>query len=559
MYETTRLARAIWQACSTPVSLELLGALEREDWDHIVSRRVNPRDYSSAWDYFRDAASCGLLKKNPDLPTTFDRKAEAHRNWWKGERSCKKTNLRLAPYLYGVARCDLVDTWDAEINRHVVGVQREIEGIVGRRPPNLLGKARFGPGSTFETTARCSTLPDKMQVRPTFTPGVLWYLPQWLDTAWGRASARAFHRRDPLSVRGNRFTTAPKDAMKDRPIAVEPSLNLFFQLGMGWNIRRALRRTGVDLDTAQTKHRQVACEASKNGRFATLDLSNASDTVARNCVKLLLPPKWYDALSDLRSPLTKISDDMVHVGAELSGTYKPSRDGRWVQLEKFSSMGNGFTFELETLIFLGISRYATVQSGGDPRDVLVFGDDIIVPTESARAVISLLRWFGFSLNKEKSFVDGPFRESCGGDYFNGVSVRPYHIVGELDAPEKIIVAANGVKRLESQGLDLPGIKSAWFRLLDALPVGIRRCRGPEALGDVVIHDSVEYWQSRWENSIRYVRSYQPFVIEKGLPKWALFDDDVVLACALYGSTWSNGRVIPREPALSYKLDWLPFS
>ena len=86
-------------------------------------------------------------------------------------------------------------------------------------------------------------------------------------------------------------------------------------------------------------------------------------------------------------------------------------------------MGNGYTFELETLLF-----YCLVEAvcGKDGR-LSVYGDDIICPSNRAAVVTRLLKFCGFSLNEDKSFSEGFFRESCGGHFYRGVDVKPFYI------------------------------------------------------------------------------------------------------------------------------------
>ena len=86
-------------------------------------------------------------------------------------------------------------------------------------------------------------------------------------------------------------------------------------------------------------------------------------------------------------------------------------------------MGNGFTFPLETLIFWALTASACE---GDVDSVSVYGDDIICPRERADDVIDTLTMCGFKINLEKSFVEGPFRESCGCDYYKGIDIRPFY-------------------------------------------------------------------------------------------------------------------------------------
>jgi hypothetical protein len=268
---------------------------------------------------------------------------------------------------------------------------------------------------------------------------------------------------------------------------------------------------------AQDVHKQVACEASKEGHYATIDLSNASDTVCYNLVKLLLPGEWFEGLDSLRSTHTLMGD-------------------HWVKLEKFSSMGNGYTFELETILFAAICCAVLEANGIEPvygQNVLTFGDDIIVPTSQAQNVLAALKFLGFEPNREKSFVDGPFRESCGGDYFLGADVRPHYIKEEVTEPQHLIVLANALWRLrkKAQGKLSESLRIVRFKVLDQLPSHIRALRGPEELGDCFIWDDESFWRPRIQHSVRYFDAYLPV---RGDPvSWKYFDPDVVLATALY--------------------------
>jgi hypothetical protein len=312
---------------------------------------------------------------------------------------------------------------------------------------------------------------------------------------------------------------------------------VFFQLGYGRIIRNRLSRHGIHLDEGQDIHRRLAREASTDGRFATLDLSNASDTVCRNLVKLLLPPSWFAVLDSLRSKKTYFR-------------------GKWYLLEKFSSMGNGFTFELETLVFLCLAS-AFSEDLRLGVDVFAFGDDIIVPTGISKDVIAALSFFGLKVNDEKSFVSGPFRESCGGDYFLGVDVRPFFLKNSPSTPQQLISFANGITRSADNIARRTLVHRAWLSILDGLPVEIRRLRGPKDLGDLVIHDDRERWQVRRRHSIRYVRVYRPARFRK--VSWKHFSPDVLLAAAVYGVPWGGGEIIPRDSVSGYKIGWVAFS
>jgi hypothetical protein len=82
-------------------------------------------------------------------------------------------------------------------------------------------------------------------------------------------------------------------------------------------------------------------------------------------------------------------------------------------------MGNGFTFELMTLILTSLCRTL------DP-DSSVFGDDIIIDSGSSSRLIQLLEEVGFRVNVDKTFTSGPFRESCGANFHSDFGyIRSY--------------------------------------------------------------------------------------------------------------------------------------
>jgi hypothetical protein len=227
-------------------------------------------------------------------------------------------------------------------------------------------------------------------------------------------------------VEGCRVTTVDKDAKTDRTIAIEPTGNVFLQLGIGRFLRKKLRRVGIDLDD-QSINQQLAYQASKSDELATVDLSSASDTISRELVYELFPVEWSMLLDSLRSPCAYLK-------------------GAWLKLEKFSSMGNGFTFELETLIFWALAS-GVLEAQGIPGQAVVYGDDIILPSNAYPLLLEVFDEVGFTINLEKSYARGHFRESCGKHYWDGVEVTPVFQKEELSALDSIYRGANRLLRL----------------------------------------------------------------------------------------------------------------
>jgi hypothetical protein len=519
----------LFEDIGTLVALKASLLYRHGEWDQLASMRVDPKMYSDPDSYWRDATTVSIIRKLEDLPTTINRKVVAEESFLACEKECFRTNVRLLPYLSP----GLPDTEVGVVS--FIRRARKICRMILGRPPELNTLGRHGPGSTFSDRGSLSTIPDKMSSVPTFTPDSWPFLFEWAGTAW--ASACANSGRSPQRVEGNRFTTVPKDCTKNRGIAIEPSINIFFQLGAGGVIRRRLRRFGIDLEHGQDIHRRVACEASIKRHLATIDLSSASDTVSSNLVKLLLPPDWFEYLDDLRSKKTLFR-------------------GKWHVLEKFSSMGNGFTFELETLVFLTLilALDPALKAG---ENVYVYGDDIIVPVSSTKDVIAMLSFFGMTTNKSKTYVEGPFRESCGGDYFDGVDVRPLYLKKSPNEPQQMIAFANGLRSLMIYPSRRHVVMRAWKTVLDGIPSHIRSLRGPSDLGDLVIHDDEAYWAPKVRHSIRYFRCYRPARYRK-VP-WKVFDPDVILATALLMVPNTPGGIIPRDAVLGYKIGWVACS
>lgn len=510
------MSRALYADLDTPISLGVYLRQKYGEWDQFLAMRADPAVYIDsslgADRYLRDAQAIELLRKYPGLPAKVDRKAVAVAGFWAAEKQCYQTNKRLQVFVenYGF------DATTIRLIPFVEKVKRLVAKILGPLPERL--DVKFGPGAVFESKghpfASSLTVADKMTLLPSVTPEAVDLLPYVYNTAWGRALL-AFDRSCHSVVRGNRFTTVPKDATKDRGICIEPGVNVSLQLSLGKSIRRRLKCFGIDLTNGQDLHRALAQVGSRSGEIATLDLSSASDTVALNLVRLLLPEDWFELLGALRSPRTLIK-------------------GKWVVLQKFSSMGNGFTFELETLLFAAIT---TVASGGHlGKDVFVYGDDILYPSSRAAEVTAALRYFGFTPNARKSFSSGPFRESCGGDFFLGYPVRCFYLDKEPNAPNEWISVVNGLRRASRQ-LGANRFDRARRRALGYLPSNVRRCRGPEVLGDLVVHDHESTWDAVERNSIRYLRVWRPILKKVKLSR---FPPLIQLATALYGS--ADGQI-----------------
>lgn len=229
-------------------------------------------------------------------------------------------------------------------------------------------------------------------------------------------------------VRGSKLTTVPKNDTIDRCIAIEPSCNMFMQQAIRHDLERVLKRWGIDFATQQDIQRKLARKGS-TGHLSTVDLSAASDSISLELVRFLFPPDVVFWLELARSPDIQVSP------------------GKFERLNVFATMGNATTFPVQTIIFLSIAEAVCreLSLSTDRENIGVYGDDIIVPEQAYGLLVDSLAAAGFSVNLEKSFRAGGFKESCGGDYYHGIDVRPYFIE-LLDDEADFYSALNGLEQ-----------------------------------------------------------------------------------------------------------------
>lgn len=447
MNQVRKFLTKLWSGLDSPLKPVLMGHLEKEEWKDLQKIRVEPTAYRCAMAYRRDAFSVEIIRKLLLPGDTASRKKAAIDTFWAAEKQCALTNARLDRYLHEGP----YDTADLPIHDFISRWKKEIKRVLGSSCKGLPLEPDYSPGSTLSDTGKNTTIPDKMS-------STLTYYPQSVnELVWFTHTP---HAENPMKVqRANRFFTVPKDSQKDRGCCVEASANIILQKCVGKQIRNCYNKAyQADLQNDQRKHQLLAQRGSAGLiDVCTIDLSNASDTISWKLVKMLLPSRWWRLLNSLRAGFTEI-------------------EGKIVKLEKFSSMGNGFTFELETLLFRSLIK-VTCPSEFDS----TYGDDMICGSECAKALEKVLPFFGFTINEKKSFREGPFRESCGGDFFDGVPVRAHYLKEIPDEPQKWIALANGVRCINNGDLD-----AAWWYCIDQIPVQYR-VFGPEILGDIVIH------------------------------------------------------------------------
>jgi len=222
-------------------------------------------------------------------------------------------------------------------------------------------------------------------------------------------------------VRGNRWSTVPKNNLKDRSICLEPLCNMLVQRAVGLGLRKSLQETrAIDLDHLADVHRNRISDVN----VATIDLADCSDTISVRLINYLLPYHVLKYVHSSRSDMTLGPDDDYYV------------------VKKVSSMGNGFTFDLMTVILTALTRSVDEESS-------VFGDDIICQNQHADLIIENLKIAGFDINLKKTNIRSTYRESCGAHFVDGHGYVTSFDFRWVNTVNDLVVTLNKVAILES--------------------------------------------------------------------------------------------------------------
>lgn len=459
-------------------------------------------------------------RRNPDL------RVRAQATFLKTEEDCRATNSRVSLNIRGVKPYG-----DSSV---LYIASRKIAEILGNfNVAEMLHLSRFGKGATYHcrgsdvSKARKFSLTDVTFEFQKLASSLLAEYPLWAGSL-----ADTDLPVCPLltPVPGGRYSSVPKDQTTDRSIMVEPTINSWFQQGIGRSIRRRLlSKTGVDLSD-QTLNRRLACLGSMTDDLATVDLSSASDLISWKLVYDLLPEDWYYWLDITRSRRVQI-------------------DGKWVELEKFSSMGNGFTFDLQSLIFYALGWAVAKLEGYNPFWVNVFGDDIVIPSGIKERFLETFLACGFKPNVEKSFFSGPFRESCGHDYFNGENIRGVY-VRTLETDIDVMKVHNRFYEWANR----LGVEWSELRRVFLLFIGHFRAKVPPSLGDIGVFSSFDEATPAVARSLPGSQGWEGYriVIMTPVLLTAQRSDRFLLLDRLRGSEDQGNEIALRQDIAGYR-------
>jgi len=313
-------------------------------------------------------------------------------------------------------------------------------------------------------------------------------------------------------VQGNRFSTVPKNNLKDRPICIEPLANILTQRRIGIGLRSSLLDVGIDIRHTADLHRMMI-GASK---YATVDLKNASDRISIHLIRYLLPKRVFDLIEQARSEMTL------------------GLDGEFYFIKKISSMGNGFTFELMSLILTALCKSYT-------SDTSVFGDDIIIPNAHVSELLLDLENGQFIVNGDKTFINSDYRESCGAHFLDGHGYVESYDFKWLENVGELITCINKLSRL---ALIYPSFRNLYCEVYRATPAILYAENPCKATGSW--HRQQEPWGSP---KLDVTTVLSPFQFRKdGLPMKYQARKKIRRYCEIY-------HLNPKNASLHYGYEW----
>lgn len=442
-------------------------ALALEDFDH-PSLGARPRGYGKKGGCDRDVRPCylhgltsmifaedGKLLPDPDVSAIY-----FVRQWLlmakKLEIQCDdaRTEQALSDFLAIEAR--LPDhrpgTWDHDdpCFQRVLG--HPLWGAEQTDPvQDLFGEPRTGDGVDWGlyrqicdlVSSAIGTL-DPWQLRPKHGPGAVADdgSPLKYDFKfWPRKLQQVFpwdyHASSDLGYYAHAFSSepeerefpsvvlhVPKTQKAPRIICKEPIAHQWIQGGIERFLYKRIRSTFLrDCFDYQNQDlsQEMALEGSRTGAYATVDLSAASDRISTRLVDYLFG---------------RVSDNSLLEALHACRTRYFKLGETHSRFRKFAPMGSACTFPVQSILFASFAALAICQSHGlrTPREIegafsrfRVFGDDIIIPTDSIGVLCEALASAGLKVNEGKSFSTGLFRESCGMDAFAGVDITPTYV------------------------------------------------------------------------------------------------------------------------------------
>ncbi|UJQ85064.1 MAG: putative replicase protein [Alehxovirus fundenecus] len=259
----------------------------------------------------------------------------------------------------------------------------------------------------------------------------------WAEFVRSDGGSSRFSLNEPPS----RLIAVPKTLKGPRLIASEPVSHQWCQQSIKDFLTTRLSETPIRKSIHfrdQTQNQEFAKRASHTQSHVTVDLSSASDRLSCWVVERMFRriPTLVAALHASRTRWVVNTIDR--------------KSPNFHKLVKFACMGSACTFPVQSYVFSMLAHSSVLYSRGlsvtisnirrVSQEVRVFGDDIIIPSDSWEVLQGLLSHLGLKVNHSKTYADGKFRESCGLDAFDGHDVTPTYTMTypDVSRPESIV-------------------------------------------------------------------------------------------------------------------------
>lgn len=245
--------------------------------------------------------------------------------------------------------------------------------------------------------------------------------------------------RNQIQAPSSRFAFVEKTRSKPRGICIEENEMQYMQQGVKhflyeWIENHPLTKGRINFSD-QSVNANLALTSSYSRSNATIDMSEASDRISRDLVLEL-----FQDIPCIREALDALSTRRIQFPVNLGVEDLMSR--------KFAPMGSGLCFPVMSLVHWALIRailYLSMHNDEVLDEVYVYGDDIVLPSSVSQAVFDWLPRFGMKLNKNKSFVTGFFRESCGVHAYKGVDITPVYFKYTPNTVENAAVAQSVIQ------------------------------------------------------------------------------------------------------------------
>lgn len=426
------------------------GIVDRNSFQGFSWRASLPQFLGGFFDLVFDRTS-GVLLSDPDIDAILAIR-QLTLIYSKVLHPCSDARVKEA--MSGYVQCDqevkandsMMTSEDySEFHRLSSLLFRDLFSELDRKIQDLELIPRHGPGATADklrgnSKFRLNTWTDRLER----------YFPSG-DYLFPNAKylhEEAVHFLEPGAEMPVKVITVPKTQKSPRIIAIEPTAMQYAQQAVLGDLVDGVESSFLSNFIgfeSQEPNQLLAQRGSLNGSLATLDLSEASDRVSNQLVRILLS-----------------SNPILQGAVEACRSRKADVPGYGViRLSKFASMGSALCFPIEamvflTLVFLGIEQELNTRFTSRAQimsyvgSVRVYGDDIIAPVNTVHSVVRTLEHFGARVGASKSFWIGKFRESCGREFYDGYDVSVVKVRREFPTSRRHVPEVISTVSLRNQ-------------------------------------------------------------------------------------------------------------